>query len=36
MVDAVGKEARPFLETATPPMDDGEILVIQVMGGERR
>jgi hypothetical protein len=32
MVDAVGTEARPFLEAAPPP-DDGEILVIQVDGG---
>jgi hypothetical protein len=33
MVDAVGAEARPFLERAPAPDDDGEILVIQVDGG---
>ena len=33
MVDAVGAEARPFLEAAPAPKDDGEILVIQVDGG---
>lgn len=33
MVDAVGAEARPFLEGAPIPDDDGEILVIQVDGG---
>jgi hypothetical protein len=33
MVDAVGAEARPFLEGAAAPEDDGEILVIQVDGG---
>jgi hypothetical protein len=33
MVDAVGAKARPFLESAPPPQDDGEILVIQVDGG---
>jgi hypothetical protein len=33
MVDAVGAEARPFLEGAPAPEDDGEILVIQVDGG---
>lgn len=33
MVDAVGAEARPFLEAAAAPEDDGEILVIQVDGG---
>jgi hypothetical protein len=33
MVDAVGAEARPFLEQAPAPEDDGEILVIQVDGG---
>ena len=33
MVDAVGAQARPFLEAAPPPDDDGEILVIQVDGG---
>lgn len=32
MVDAVGAEARPFLEGAPAPADDGEILVIQVDG----
>ena len=30
MVDAVGGEARAFLEQAPPPDDDGEILVVQV------
>lgn len=33
MVDAVGAQARPFLEGAAVPDDDGEILVIQVDGG---
>ena len=33
MVDAVGTEARPFLEQAPAPDEDGEILVIQVDGG---
>ena len=33
MVDAVGAQARPFLEAAPAPDDDGEILVIQVDGG---
>jgi hypothetical protein len=33
MVDAVGAEARPFLEQAPGPVDDGEILVIEVDGG---
>jgi len=33
MVDAVGARARPFLEAAPVPDDDGEILVIQVDGG---
>jgi hypothetical protein len=33
MVDAVGAEARPFLEAAPVPEGDGEILVIQVDGG---
>ena len=33
MVDSVGFEARPFLEAAPAPADDGEILVIQVDGG---
>lgn len=32
MVDAVGAEARPFLEQAPPPEDDGDVLVIQVDG----
>ena len=32
MVDAIGSEARPFLEQAPPPEDDGEILVIQADG----
>jgi hypothetical protein len=32
MVDAVGAEARNFLEAAPPPPDDGKILVIQVDG----
>jgi hypothetical protein len=32
MVDAVGAQARPFLEAAPVPDDDGEILVIQVDG----
>ncbi len=33
MVDTVGAEARPFLEAAPVPEDDGEIIVIQVDGG---
>lgn len=33
MIDAVGDEARPFLEAAPAPADDGEILVIQVDAG---
>jgi hypothetical protein len=33
MVDAVGAQARPFLEGVPAPDDDGEILVIQVDGG---
>lgn len=33
MVDAVGDRARPFIEQASPPDDDGEILVLQVDGG---
>ena len=33
MVDAVGAQARPFLEAEPAPQDDGEILVIQVDGG---
>lgn len=32
MVDATGDEARPFLEQAAAPDDDGEVLVIQVDG----
>ncbi len=32
MVDAVGDHARPFLEAAPAPDDDGEVLVIQVDG----
>jgi hypothetical protein len=32
MIDAVGAEARGFLEQAPPPPDDGDILVIQVDG----
>ncbi len=32
MVDAVGTRARPFLEQAALPEDDGEILVLQVDG----
>jgi hypothetical protein len=32
MVDAVGAQARGFLEAAPPPPDDGDILVIQVDG----
>jgi len=32
MVDAVGDEARPFLEQVPAPDDDGEILVIQMDG----
>lgn len=32
MVDAVGAEAKPFLEQAPAPDDDGEVLVIQVDG----
>jgi len=30
MIDGAGEEARPFLEQAPPPKDDGEILVIEV------
>ena len=33
MVDAVGAEARPFLEAVPAPDDDGEILILQVDGG---
>jgi hypothetical protein len=32
MVDGVGAEARPFLDQAPPPEDDGEVLVITVDG----
>jgi len=32
IVDAVGAQARPFLEQAPPPEDDGEVLVITVDG----
>src|SRR5690606_23014455 len=32
MVDAVGAEAKPFLEHAPAPDDDGEVLVIEVDG----
>jgi hypothetical protein len=32
MVDAMGACARPFLEAAPPPEDDGEVLVITVDG----
>ena len=32
MVDATGEQARPFLEQAPPPEDDGEILVIEADG----
>lgn len=32
MVDATGEQARPFLEQAAPPEDDGEILVIEADG----
>ncbi len=32
MVDAVGAEAKPFLDQAPAPEDDGEVLVIQVDG----
>jgi len=32
MVDAVGAEARAFLEEAPPPEGDGEVLVVQVDG----
>lgn len=30
MIDAVGAKAREFMESAPPPADDGEILVLQV------
>jgi len=32
MVDALGSEARPFLESSPPPDDDGSILITQVDG----
>jgi len=32
MIDALGGQARGFLEQAAPPQDDGEVLVIQVDG----
>jgi hypothetical protein len=32
IVDAVGAQARPFLDRAPPPDDDGEVLVITVDG----
>ncbi len=32
IVDAVGAQARPFLEQAPPPDEDGEVLVITVDG----
>lgn len=32
IVDAIGTQARPFLEQAPPPDDDGEVLVITVDG----
>jgi hypothetical protein len=32
MVDATGEQARPFLEQAAPPENDGEILVIEADG----
>jgi hypothetical protein len=32
MVDATGEQARPFLDQAGPPEDDGEILVIEADG----
>jgi hypothetical protein len=32
IVDAVGAQARPFLDQAPPPDDDGEVLVITVDG----
>lgn len=33
MVDAIGSQARGFLEQAPAPLDDGEILVLEVDGG---
>lgn len=33
MVDAIGTQARPFLEQNPAPVDDGEILVIEADGG---
>ena len=32
MVDSVGERARPFLDGAAPPEDDGDVLVIEVDG----
>jgi hypothetical protein len=32
MVDALGAEARPFLEEAPPPEEDGDVLVIETDG----
>jgi hypothetical protein len=32
MVDAMGEQARPFIDEALPPEDDGEVLVITVDG----
>jgi hypothetical protein len=32
MVDAAGAQARPFLEQAPPPEDDGDVLIISVDG----
>ncbi len=32
MVDSMGQRARPFLEQAPPPEDDGEVLVITIDG----
>jgi len=32
MVDAAGEQARPFLEQAPPPEDDGDVLMITVDG----
>lgn len=33
MVDAVGEQARPFIEASEAPSGDGEIMIIQVDGG---
>jgi len=33
MVDAVGDEARPFLEALPPPKAEGDVLVVEVDGG---